>query len=240
MSEKRTPKATDTDPAAEKPDYLGHRQRLRERLLAGGTEGLPDYELLEFLLFSARPRTDMKPLAKALLKRFGSLAAVLSASPDSLAAFPGMGEASTAVLKAVREAGLRLVRAEIADRPVLSSWQKLLDYCTAAAGYSEVEEFHLLFLDRKNALLADERQARGTVDHTPVYPREVVKRALELGASAIIMVHNHPSGDPTPSRADIEMTREVQKAASSLGVALHDHVILGRGRHASLKTLGLM
>jgi DNA repair protein RadC len=228
----------ETAPSAEKPDYLGHRQRLRQRLLDGGTEALPDYELLEFLLFPANPRGDVKPLAKALLRRFGSFAAVLSARPDSLLAIPGMGEASVAALKAVREAGLRLLRAEVADRPVLSSWKQLVDYCTAAAGYAEVEEFHLLFLDRKNALIADERQQRGTIDHTPVYPREVVKRALELGASAIIMVHNHPSGDPTPSKADIEMTREVQKAAATLGVLLHDHVILGRGRHTSLKSLG--
>ena len=224
----------------EKPDYLGHRQRLRERLLEGGTEALPDYELLEFLLFSARPQGDTKPLAKALLKRFGSLGGVLSADPDSLMAIHGMGEASVATLKATREAGLRLIREEVKDRPVLSSWKQLLDYCQATAGFAEVEEFHLLFLDRKNALIADERQQRGTIDHTPVYPREVVKRALELGASALIMVHNHPSGDPTPSKADIEMTREVQKAAATLGVTLHDHVILGRGRHTSLKSLGML
>lgn len=223
----------------DKPHYLGHRERLRQRLLEGGAEALPDYELLEFLLFTAQPRGDVKPLAKDLLKRFGGLAGVLSAQADSLLAIPGMGDASIAALKAVREAGLRLLRAEVAGRPVLSSWKQLLDYCTATAGFAEVEEFHLLFLDRKNALIADERQQRGTVDHTPVYPREVVKRALELSASAIIMVHNHPSGDPTPSKADIEMTREVQKAAAVLGVTLHDHVILGRGRHTSLKSLGL-
>lgn len=231
---------TDATSPKDQPHYLGHRQRLRERLLAGGTETLPEYELLEFLLFAAKPRGDMKPLAKALLARFGSLAAVLHASPESLLAVPGMGEASVALLKSVREAGLRLARAEIAGRPILSSWQKLVDYCTAAAGYAEVEEFRVLFLDRKNALIADERQQRGTIDHTPVYPREVVKRALELGASAIIMVHNHPSGDPTPSRADIDMTKEVAKAASVLGVTVHDHIVLGRGRHASLKTLGLL
>jgi len=226
--------------SGEKPHYLGHRQRLRQRLLEGGAEALPDYELLEFLLCTAQPRGDMKPLAKGLVKRFGSLAGVLSAEPDSLLAIPGMGEASVAALKAVRAAGLRLLRAEVADRPVLSSWRQLLDYCQAAAGFAEIEEFHLLFLDRKNALIADERQQRGTIDHTPVYPREVVKRALELGASALIMVHNHPSGDPTPSKADIEMTREVQKAAAALGVGLHDHVILARGRHTSLKSLGLI
>jgi len=178
--------------AAAKPHYLGHRQRLRDRLLAAGAEALPDYELLEFLLFAAKPRGDQKPLAKELLRRFKSLGAVLAASPESLLAVPGMGEASLAVLKAVRAAGLRLARAELGERTVLSSWQALIDYCTAKAGFTEVEEFHLLFLDRKNALIADERQQRGTVDHTPVYPREVVKRALELSASAIIMVHNHP------------------------------------------------
>ena len=225
---------------AAKPHFHGHRQRLRQRLLEGGTEALPDYELLEFLLFTAQPRQDMKPLAKALLERFRGIAGVLSAEPESLLQIPGMGEASVAALKAVREAGQRLLRADVANRPVLSSWTQLLAYCQAAAGHAEVEEFRLLFLDRKNALIADERQQRGTVDHTPVYPREVVKRALELGASALIMVHNHPSGDPTPSRADIEMTREVQKAAAVLGVTLHDHVILARGRHTSLKSLGLI
>jgi len=186
--------------AEDRPHYLGHRQRLRERMLAGGIEALPDYELLEFLLFSAKPRGDMKPLAKDLLQRFGTLGAVLSASADALLAVPGMGEASIATLKAVREAGLRLIRAEVKERPVISSWQRLLDYCTATAGFAEVEEFHVLFLDRKNALIADERQQRGTIDHTPVYPREVVKRALELGASAIIMVHNHPRATPRRPR----------------------------------------
>jgi DNA repair protein RadC len=186
--------ADDASASAEtRPHYLGHRQRLRERLLAGGTEAMADYELLEFLLFAAKPRGDLKPLAKDLLRRFKSLAAVLSASPDSLLAVPGMGEASVAALKAVREAGIRLTRSAIEERTVLSSWQALIDYCTAKVGFTEVEEFHLLFLDRKNALIADERQQRGTIDHTPVYPREVVKRALELGASAIIMIHNHPT-----------------------------------------------
>ncbi len=230
----------DAASAEAKPHYLGHRQRLRERLLAGGTEAMPDYELLEFLLFGAKPRGDLKPLAKDLLKRFKSLAAVLAATPDALLAVPGMGEASVATLKAVREAGLRLARSALEERTVVSSWQALIEYCTAKAGFTEVEEFHLLFLDRKNALIADERQQRGTIDHTPVYPREVVKRALELSASAIIMVHNHPSGDPTPSKADIEMTREVKQAAAALGITLHDHVILGRGRHTSFRTLGLV
>ncbi|HUK06336.1 MAG TPA: DNA repair protein RadC [Stellaceae bacterium] len=220
--------------------YLGHRRRLRERLLAGGAEPLADYELLEFLLFAGRPRGDLKPLAKALLQRFGSLPAVLAAEAEALLGVSGMGEASVAALKAVREAALRMLRAEVAERPVISSWQKLIEYCTAAIGFSAVEEFRLLFLDRKNALIADEAQQRGTVDHTPVYPREVAKRALELGASAIIMVHNHPSGDPTPSKADIEMTREVQKALAALDIALHDHLIIARGNHASLRSLRLL
>jgi DNA repair protein RadC len=226
-------------PAAARPDHLGHRQRLRQRLLEGGAAAFPDYELLELLLFAAFPRGDAKPLAKALLRRFGGFAEILAADRDALLAVPGAGEAAAAQLMAVREAGLRLSRAALRERPVLNSWQTVIDYCTARIGFAEVEELHLLFLDRKNALIADERQQRGTVDHTPVYPREVVKRALELGASALILVHNHPSGDPTPSKADIEATREIAKAAALLGVTLHDHVVIGRGRHVSLLTLGL-
>jgi DNA repair protein RadC len=224
----------------DKPDYLGHRERLRERLLTGGATPLADYELLEFLLYPARPRTDTKPLAKALIARFGSLAGVLGAERDALLGVSGMGAASAAALLAVREAGRRLLRAEVRHRHVISSWQHLLDYLTATAGYAETEEFHLLFLDRKNVLVADERQQRGTVDHVPVYPREVVKRALELGASAVVMVHNHPSGDPTPSKGDIDMTKAVANALAAVGVAIHDHVIVGRGRHASFKSLGLL
>jgi DNA repair protein RadC len=225
--------------AGEKPHYLGHRQRLRERLLDAGAAALPDYELLEFLLTAALPRGDVKPLAKKLIAQFHGFAGVLAADRIALAAVPGTGDAVIAALMAVREAGLRLARAELRERPVLGSWQKVIDYCTAHIGFATVEEFHLLFLDRKNALIADERQQRGTVDHTPVYPREVVKRAIELGASALIMAHNHPSGDPTPSKADIETTREIHKAAALLGVTLHDHIIIGRGRHSSLKSLGL-
>src|SRR3984885_3940758 len=224
----------------ERPHYHGHRERLRARLLQAGPEALPDYELLEFLLFAANPRGDTKPLAKALLKRFGGLAAVLGAAPESLAQVPGMGDASAAQLLAVRAAGLRLLRAEVAERPVIGSWQKLLDYCTAAAGFAESEEFRLLFLDRKNALIADERQQRGTVDHVPVYPREVVKRALDLGASAIILVHNHPSGDPTPSHADVQMTQQIIAVAQPLGISVHDHIVVGKEGHASLKGLKLI
>jgi DNA repair protein RadC len=222
--------------AEEKPHYLGHRQRLRERLISAGAPALPDYELLEFLLTAALPRGDVKPLAKRLIAHFHGFAGVLAADRNALAAVPDVGEAIIAQLMAVREAGLRLARAELRERPVLGSWQKVIDYCTAQIGFGAIEEFHLLFLDRKNALIADERQQRGTVDHTPVYPREVVKRAIELGASALIMAHNHP----TPSKAEIETKREVAKAAALLGVTLHDHIIIGRGRHSSLKSLGLL
>ena len=228
------------DGTADKPHYLDHRQRLRERLLDGGTDALPDYELLEFLLYAAIPRKDTKALAKRLIERFGSFAGVLSADREALTNVEDMGDASAAALLAVRAAAARMLRGEIADRPVISNWQALVDYCTARIGFAAAEEFHLLFLDRKNALIADEPQQRGTVDHTPVYPREVVKRALELNATAIIMVHNHPSGDVTPSRADIEMTKQVREAAKAVGIALHDHLVIGRGKHASLKSLGLI
>jgi len=222
------------------PHFFGHRARLRQRLIAGGSEALPDYELLEVLLFAGNPRGDTKPLAKDLLQRFGSLAEVLSADSDDLLTVPGLGEAGVAALKSVREAALRLSRAELQARPILGSWDKLIEYCTATIAYGKVEEFHLLFLDRKNMLIAHERQQRGTIDHTPVYPREVVKRALDLGASALILVHNHPSGDPTPSKADVTMTRDIIKAAAPLGVTVHDHLVIGRGRHASLRDMGLM
>ena len=220
--------------------FHGHRERLRRRLLDKGAASLADYELLEFLLFGARPRGDTKPLAKALVARFGNLAGVLTASPQDLATVPGMGDASVAVLKVVPEAALRLARADLANRPIIGSWDKLVDYCRTAMGREKVEQFHLLFLDRKNRLIADEMHQRGTVDHTPVYPREVVKRALELGASALILVHNHPSGDATPSKADIEMTREIEDAAGKLGIAVHDHIVIGRSDHKSFKSMGLL
>ena len=191
--------------------------------MKGGPEALPDYELLELVLFSAQPRRDVKPLAKALLERFGSFAEVISAEPRALAEVEGVGRAAAVVLKTVRAAALRMLRDEVMERPVLSSWQQLIDYCRAAMAYEATENFRILYLNRKNVLIADEVQQKGTVDHTPVYPREVVKRALELGASALIMVHNHPSGDATPSDDDIEMTREVREAADKLGITLHDH-----------------
>jgi len=208
-------------------------------MIAAGAESLPDYELLEVILFAARQRGDVKPMAKALLARFGSFAEVLTAGPDALLA-AGLNLAGIAAVKSVREAALRLMKAELQERPLLGSWDRLIDYCTAHIAYGQIEEFHLLFLDRKNMLIAHERQQRGTIDHTPVYPREVVKRALELGASALILVHNHPSGDPTPSKGDIAVTRDIVKAAAPLGVTVHDHVIIGRGRHTSLRDMGLL
>ena len=222
------------------PHYHGHRQRLRARFLDGGGDALPDYELLELILFAANPRGDVKPLAKALIERFGSIQRVMSASPDSLAEVRGLKEAGIVAIKAAHAAGLRLTRAEAMERPVMSSWQKVLDYCRASMAYDGREAFRLLFLDRKNRLIADEVQQRGTIDHTPVYPREVVRRALELEAAAIIMVHNHPSGDPTPSRADIDMTEQVKRAAEQLGITPHDHVVIGGDGHASMKGMGLI
>ena len=221
------------------PHYFGHRERLRQRLIDAGAENLPDYELLEIILFVSNPRGDVKPLAKEVLERFGGFAAAMSASPDALFE-AGLGLAGIAAIKSVREAALRLMRAELHERPVVNSWDKLIDYCSAHVAHGQIEEFHVLFLDRKNVLIKHERQQKGTVDHTPVYPREVVKRALELGASALILVHNHPSGDPTPSKADIAVTQDIKKAAAPLGVAVHDHVIIGRNRHTSLRDLGLI
>ena len=226
--------------SSEKPHYHGHRDRLRQRVLTKGAESLSDYEVIEFLLFGVKPRGDVKPLAKALLTRFGSLAGVLTARDQELRQVPGMGDASVAMLRIIPEAAKRLAREEVLERPVLTSWDGLLAYCRIAIAHEKVERFHLLFLDRKNRLIADETQQRGTVDHTPVYPREVVKRALELEASAIILVHNHPSGDPKPSKADIAMTKQVKEAAERLGIQIHDHVVIGRSGHASFKSMGLL
>ena len=218
--------------------YWRHRERLRQCLMVAGAENLPDYELLELMLFASNPRAKVEILVKALLERFGSLAEVLGADAQELAA-AGLGLPAIAVIKFIRELLLRFLRAELRKRPVVGSWDKLIDYCTAHIGYSAVEEFHILFLDCKNALIRDERQQRGTVDHTPVYTREVIKRALDLGASALILVHNHPSGDPTPSAADIAVTKDIVRIAEPLGITVHDHLIIGRGCHASLRDLGL-
>lgn len=221
------------------PHYFGHRDRLRQRLFDAGADSLPDYELLEVMLFAQDQRKDVKPLAKSLIERFGGFPEVLRATPEALRD-AGLRDPAIAVVKAVREAALRLSRAELLGREVIGSWDKLIDYCNANIAHGKVEEFHLLFLDRKNALIKHERQQHGTIDHTPVYPREVVKRALELDASALILVHNHPSGDPTPSKADIQVTRDIVAAAKPLGVAIHDHLIIGRGRHTSLRDLGFL
>ncbi len=218
----------------------GHRGRMRERLLDRGPDSLADYEMLEMLLFFAFKTGDTKPLAKALINRYGSFAAVLAAPQRELLETRGLGPHSVAAIKLVQAAALRLARAEVIDRPVLNNWERLTDYLSAALSRERVEQFRVLFLDPKNRLIADEAQARGTVNHTPVYPREVVKRALELHATALILVHNHPSGDPTPSRADVEMTAEVKSAAGVLGIVLHDHLILGNGRWTSFRREGLL
>jgi len=223
-----------------KPHHLGHRERLRQRFRLGGAEALPDYELLELILFRAIPRLDVKPLAKALITRFGSFAEVVSASPERLKEVPGAGDAVVTEIKLVHAASLRLAKGEISQRTLLSSWTAVLDYCHAAMAFAEREQFRILFLDKKNGLIADEVQGVGTVDHTPVYPREVIKRALELAASALILVHNHPSGDPTPSSADIDMTRRLIEAGDKLSIKVHDHIIIGRNGHASFRTLKLM
>jgi DNA repair protein RadC len=226
--------------AAKKPHYHGHRQRLRERFRATGGDGMPDYELLELLLALAIPRRDVKPLAKALLDRFGSFAGVISADTERLEAVSGMGERSAVTLKSVRAAAVRLLQQEVMGRDAITSWDRLVDYCRAAMAHETVEQLRLLFLDRKNVLIADEVQQRGTVDHTPLYIREVAKRALELGASALVVVHNHPSGDPTPSRGDIDMTNELKDALEKIGITLHDHVIVGRKGHQSFRSQGLL
>jgi DNA repair protein RadC len=222
------------------PHYVGHRERLRQRFLSGGADALPDYELMELALFAAVPRRDVKPLAKALIGRFGSFAEVIAAPRDLILEVEGATLSVAIHLKIVEAAARRLAKTRILGRPALASWAALLDYCAAAMARSQKEEFRVLFLDRKNVLIADEVQSSGTVDHTPVYPREIVKRALELGATAIILVHNHPSGDPTPSKADITMTRDVADAAKALRIVVHDHVVVGRSGHVSFKTLGLL
>jgi DNA repair protein RadC len=213
---------------------------MRHKLLTAGPDALLDHELLEMTLFLALPRRDTKPLARALIARFGSYAGAIAAPAEELRLVEGLGDAGLAALKTVQGAALRLARAEVRGQPVLNSWERLVDYLTAMLARERTEQFRVLFLDAKNRLIADEAQARGTVNHTPVYPREVVKRALELGATALILVHNHPSGDPTPSRADIGMTAEVKAAATALGIALHDHLVIGNGRHVSLRREGLL
>jgi DNA repair protein RadC len=224
----------------EAPHFHGHRARLRDRFREAGPDALADYELLELVLFRALPRRDVKPLAKALLAQFGSFAEVISAPPARLAEIGGLGAAAVDELKIVQAAANRLTRGEVKRRAVLSSWSSVLDYCRSSMAFADREQFRILFLDKRNQLIADEVQSNGTVDHTPVYPREVVKRALELSATAIVLVHNHPSGDPTPSRADIQMTMQIVDVAKPLGIEVHDHIIVGKDGHASLKGLRLI
>jgi DNA repair protein RadC len=222
------------------PHYTGHRERLRARFRDIGPDALADYELLELLLFRSIPRQDTKPLAKALMAQFGSFADIIGAPEARLKSVGGMGDATILDIKVVLAAAQRLARGAVIKRPILGSWSAVLEYCRTAMAFEEKEQFRILFLDKKNAVIADEVQQTGTVDHTPVYPREVVKRALELSATALILVHNHPSGDPTPSRADVQMTKQIVDAAAPLGISIHDHVIIGRDGHVSLKGLKLM
>lgn len=224
----------------QKPHYLGHRKRLRERFLASDAEQFPDYELLELLLFGAISRGDCKPIAKALIAHFGSYAKVITAEPQRLLEVDGVGEAVIACLKTVEASAQRLLKTEAKEQTILSNWKALLNYCQASMGHKTREEFRVLFLNKKNVLIADEVQQRGTIDHTPAYPREIVKRTLELGASSLILTHNHPSGDPTPSQADIQLTQQVILAAKPLGIQIHDHLIIAANKHYSFKSYGLI
>ncbi|MHA1548945.1 MAG: RadC family protein [Alphaproteobacteria bacterium] len=229
-----------TDKTGPAPHFHGHRERLKARLRDGGQEALADYELLELILFQIIPRRDTKPIAKALLDRFGSFSETLSAPEQLLMEIDGIGLSVAHHLKLVRAAAQRFAKDPVQHGAQLDSWAAVVDYCRAAMAYEPVEQFRILFLDRKNRLIADEVQGTGTIDHTPVYPREVVKRALELSATALILVHNHPSGDPTPSRADIQMTKTIAEVAEPLGVKLHDHLIIGKSGHASFRSLDLL
>ena len=222
-----------------RPHYHGHRERLRERFSATGPDSLQDYELLELLLFRILPRRDTKPIAKAMIDRFGSFAEAISASPRLLQEIDGLGPTAVTDLKVVLAASQRFSKAKISDRPTLGSWNELLDYCHAQMAFEEKEQFRILFLDKKNKLIADEVQQVGTVDHTPVYPREVIKRSLELSATALILLHNHPSGDSTPSHADIQMTRAIDEIAKPLGITVHDHIIIAKDGHTSLRARNL-
>ncbi len=224
----------------DEPHYHGHRERLRRRFLDRGAEALADYELMELLLARALPRQDVKPIAKALIETFGGFAEALSAPVDRLIEVKGIKEKTAFELKLVQAAAVRFSRAGVINRPVISSWTALLDYCRTRLAYAEREEFHVLFMDKKNRLIADELQGAGTIDHAPVYPREVMGRALALGATSVILVHNHPSGDATPSLSDIEMTRKVVEAGKALGITVHDHLVIGREGTASFKSLGLL
>ncbi|TIX90024.1 DNA repair protein RadC [Rhizobium sp. P44RR-XXIV] len=240
QSAKSPPASAKSAPAKVEADYHGHRERLRNRYRDGGDTALADYEILELLLFRLIPRRDTKPIAKALLARFGTLGGVFGAPVGLLTEISGVGDAVALDLKLVASVAQRMLKSELTGKPVLSSWKALIDYCHTAMAHEAREQFRLLFLDKRNALIADEIQGLGTVDHTPVYPREVVKRALELSSTAVILVHNHPSGDPTPSRADIEMTKTIIDTAKPLGITVHDHIIIGKNGHVSFRALRLI
>jgi DNA repair protein RadC len=228
------------EPSSETPHYHGHRMRLRERFRGAGADALSDYELLEMVLFRALPRGDVKPLAKSLIKKFGSFAEVVHAPATRLREIDGVGEATITELKLIAAAANRVAKGQMQQRTMLSSWNEVIDYCRTSMAFADKEQFRILFLDKRNQLISDEVQQVGTVDHTPVYPREVIKRALELSATAIILVHNHPSGDPTPSQADIHMTKAIIDIAGPLGISVHDHIIVGKNGHASMKGLRLI
>ncbi|MCB1551410.1 MAG: DNA repair protein RadC [Alphaproteobacteria bacterium] len=223
----------------QQPHYTGHRDRLRERFLKGGSNALADYEILELILFMAIPRRDVKPLAKSLMTHFGTFAAIFHATPEELKA-QGLSDASISALKIIKASSFHFMKQDILKKQILNSWSKLLDYVQATMALEKKENFRLLFLNKKNELIADEIQQSGTVDHTPAYPREIVKRALELSATAIILVHNHPSGDPTPSRPDIDMTAQIVAAAKPLGIVIHDHLIVSRNGTTSMRNKGLL
>ena len=228
-------------PGGKLPSYIvDHRARLRERFMSGGANALPDYELLELILFRSIPRKDVKPLARQLLDTFGDFNRVLTATPERLTTIKGVGDAVITDLKIVEAASHRMARSKVLQRHVISSWDAVIDYCHTTMAHRETEQFRVLYLDRKNILIADEEQGKGTVDHVPVYPREVAKRALELNACALILVHNHPSGDPTPSEADITMTTQILSACTALGLTLHDHLIVGKSRELSFRSEGLL
>ncbi|MEM8572068.1 MAG: DNA repair protein RadC [Pseudomonadota bacterium] len=232
--------AWSSNPSGNRPHYWGHRERLRQRFLTGGHSAMPEYELLELLLFNAIPRIDVKPLAKKLLEAFGDLNGVVAASQHRLLQVPGTTDKVYYQLRIVEAIAHRMARAKVMQRSVIGSWDTLMSYCKTVMAHRDTEQFRILFLDQKNVLIADEAQAKGTVNHVPVYPREVVKRALELNATAIILVHNHPSGDPTPSRADVEMTEQIAQACKAVGVLVHDHVIIGKETDTSFRSLGLL
>ena len=240
MADKRDTDEDKTGLAEAAPHYHGHRERLRTRFREAGAEAVSDYELLELILFRAIPQRDIKPLAKELIAKFGSFAEVLAAPTQRLDEVKGIKEATSTDLKIVHAAASRLARGQVKKRPVLSSWSAVLDYCRTTMAFADKEQFSIIFLDKRNQVIADEVQQTGTVDHTPVYPREVIKRALELSATALILVHNHPSGDPTPSRADIQMTQAIVEIAKPLGISVHDHIIVGKDGHVSLKGLKLI